>query len=246
MQEHISAKDWHQACSGWGVAEVFEALIKLDIHYSDKMIWGDKSPSYISHVQLLKHIYPEAKIIHIIRDVRDHCLSTNKAWGKNMIRAAQRWNDDTIKASNDIQKLDSDGIEIRYEDLLSDVEDTLTGICDFLGITYEEAMPQLKKPSENIGEAHGKTKVVTQNKEKWRTQMSPRLIHRIESICTTQLTKYDYSIKYKGSPQRVSKLKLYYYQFLDGINLITHDTDNRGVFKNLIFYLRYKKLNSST
>ena len=240
--QYISAKDWYKSCEGGSVAEVFEALVRLSSNSSQGMIWGEKSPSYIKHIPLLKIIYPNAKIIHIVRDVRDYCLSINHAWGKNMIRAAQRWQDDTFSASSEIKILGNSGCEIRFEDLLSAPLATVNDICDFLEIDFEKSMLEIKKPTENIGKAREERRIVTENKEKWRTKMSPKLINKIESICITQLNSYKYPTKYVGKQRRISLLKDKYYLILDGFNMVITDSDKRGLFRNLIFHLRANKI----
>ena len=234
----ISAKEWHQACRAWGVAEVFEALIRLDTNCSPDVIWGEKSPSYIKHIPLLKKIYPNAKIIHIIRDVRDYCLSINHAWGKNMLRAAQRWQDDTAQCSIDISKLGEDGFEIRFEDLLSEPVATLKNMCSFLEIPYEEKMDNLEKSFEPVGQAKGARKIIATNNDKWRTHMHPTMVEKVEKICVSQLSYYDYPTTYKGEQIRISRVKEKYYRLLDGLNLIITNRDNRGIFNSLLFYYR--------
>ncbi len=241
--KYISANDWYKACEGGGsVADVFEALVKLSSNCSQGMIWGEKSPSYIKHIPLLKKIYPNAKVIHIVRDARDYCLSINHAWGKNMIRAAQRWQDDTFSASSEIKILGNSGYEVRFEDLLSDPSAIVSGICDFLEIDFEESMLKLEKPTENLGKAREETRIVTENKEKWRTKMSPELINEIESICITQLKSYKYPTEYIGKQRRINKFKANYYLILDGFNMVIADSDKRGLFRNLIFHLRANKI----
>jgi hypothetical protein len=238
----ISAEEWYQACREGSVAEVFEALIRLDTKCSPEIIWGDKSPSYIKHIPLLKKIYPSAKVIHIVRDVRDYCLSINKAWGKNMLRAAQRWQDDTTQASQDIISLGKDGLEIRYEDLLTNPKTTLHDVCNFLEIHFEKQMMTLCKPVENGGDTKGSVKIVNTNQEKWRSQISPKLIYQIERICIPQLKKYKYPFTYEGKQVHISKNKLKIYRLIDIFNLILHDTDNRGIVNNIIFYLRHNHI----
>ncbi|MEA2060326.1 MAG: sulfotransferase [Thermodesulfobacteriota bacterium] len=203
------------------------------------MIWGDKSPSYIRHIPLLQELYPRATIIHIVRDVRDYSLSINKAWGKNMLRAAQRWQDDTCKAGVDIQKLGDSGLEIRFEDLLGNPEMVLNDICNTIGISFEKNMIHLNKPSENIGDARGVNKIVADNKQKWNKKMSPALIRRIEEICCTQLSRYGYETGYQGEPKRIGTIGMKWYKMLDGWNLVLSDSDKRGILKNLMFHIRY-------
>ena len=96
----VADQSWYDACPDYTAAGVFEALIRLETGATvdtDK-VWGDKSPSYTRHLGLLQDHFPSARFVHIVRDVRDYCLSNNRAWGKNMIRAAQRWTDDVAAA----------------------------------------------------------------------------------------------------------------------------------------------------
>ena len=86
-----------------------------------KIIWGDKTPNYLLYLPLLKTLFPKAKFVHIIRDVRDYCLSINAAWQKNPYRAAQRWHDSIKKCRKDGKTLpQGDYMEINYEALIDD------------------------------------------------------------------------------------------------------------------------------
>ncbi|MEE9119348.1 MAG: sulfotransferase, partial [Calditrichia bacterium] len=53
------------------IAGIFEKNTRLE----GKMRWLDKSPYYILHLRTILEIFPDAKIIHIIRDGRDCALS---------------------------------------------------------------------------------------------------------------------------------------------------------------------------
>ena len=92
----ISADAWFDTCQNYEITGVFEALMRHDVGMAldSSTIWGDKTPQYTNQLVLLHKLWPEAKFIHIIRDVRDYCLSMQNAWHKNMMRSAQRWVDD--------------------------------------------------------------------------------------------------------------------------------------------------------
>ena len=138
----IDAGRWHAACAEFSAAGVFEALMRteVDAPRGSGRIWGDKSPSYIDDLPLLKQLYPAARVLHIVRDVRDYCLSMHKAWGKDMLRAAQRWADGVRKARKDGAALGADYLELRYEDLLARTEPELRRVCAFLGVEFEPRM----------------------------------------------------------------------------------------------------------
>ncbi|MFC1818785.1 sulfotransferase [Thermodesulfobacteriota bacterium] len=244
MQKHRkyipSATEWFNACKGEGtIADVFEALIRLETHATDDMIWGDKSPSYIRHIPLLKKLYPQAKIIFIVRDVRDYCLSINKAWSKNIMRAAQRWADDVSLARQNLSSIPQDSLELRFEDLLQAPKDFLREICKFLDVNFEKEMLVLTRPSEIIGDAKGHVNIVVNNKEKWRKSMPAKQVKKIEQLCRDELFYYNYPVEYKGRIKRLSSLQMKWFKILDGLNLILNNNDRQGVWHNLFFHIRY-------
>lgn len=112
--EQIKPDVWYNRCNGeFSIANVFKQLILHDAAVPDGAIWGDKSPSYLHHIDGIRAIYPQAKFIHLIRDARDYVLSLEKAFGKNKLRAAQRWNDAMILANAEGARLGGAFIEVR-------------------------------------------------------------------------------------------------------------------------------------
>ncbi|MDP1558114.1 MAG: sulfotransferase [Nitrosomonas sp.] len=71
-----------------GFAGVIQAIFNELASREGQQRWGEKSPMNLQHITALAKVFPNAQFIHIIRDVRDYCLSINKAWGKDMPRAA--------------------------------------------------------------------------------------------------------------------------------------------------------------
>lgn len=81
-------KRWFRLNGGWTRKEDVDlhtkALVRLSMDYvfaeassrSGKPIVGDKTPSAIHYLEEIHEFYPEARIIHIIRDGRDHAVSS--------------------------------------------------------------------------------------------------------------------------------------------------------------------------
>lgn len=237
----INPRDWYNRCGSFSVSGVFEALVRHDANVGKSMIWGDKSPAYIRQIPLIKKLFPEAKIIHIIRDVRDYCLSINNVWGKNMMRAAQRWADDVAKARSDGALFKEDCIELKYEDLLDNPEIILMRLCEFLGVEYEDQMLEFKNPTENYGDARDKKEVVSSNKRKWEKKLDKKMVLNIEMICSSQLRALGYPISYRGPNRRLGKLYLLYLKAFDGINLMKNDKDWKEPIKRLKYHFRHAK-----
>lgn len=52
-----------------------DALMRRDLTASGKRILGDRTPHYVSHLPELHSLFPEAKVVHAIRDGRDVAIS---------------------------------------------------------------------------------------------------------------------------------------------------------------------------
>ncbi len=217
----VNVLDWYQACDSFDTAGVFEGLLRthLNIDKNADVIWGDKTPSYLVHIPLIKKIYPHAQIIHIIRDVRDYCLSLNHAWKKNMLRGAQRWVDYVNKARSDGESVRG-YLEVRYEALLTEPEREMKAVCEFLGIEFVKDMLTLSRPSEKFGDAKGKAFIVQNNTRKYETRMSPAVQHAIEEISCELLSELGYTTTYRGPARRIGRARMQFYKLIDGINLI--------------------------
>jgi hypothetical protein len=243
-REHVGAVDpgqWHAACADYSAAGVFEALMRIDgdAPRGSGRIWGDKSPSYIDDLPLLKALYPAAKFVHIVRDVRDYCLSIRKAWGKDMLRAAQRWTDDVRRARADGAALGADYLELRYEDLLADTERELRRVCAFLGIEFQPDMLTLARPTENLGDTRGESRIVATNTNKWR-RMPPATLARVEEIAGELLRECGYDLALPPRPaRRLSRLEMRLAQLRDAWNLARADHNRWGFWRTALFHLRY-------
>jgi hypothetical protein len=235
---NIPCKTWFEMCKDFSTGQVFESLIRHDVNapFGSDIIWGDKSPSYIIHIKLLYSNYPTARFIHIVRDVRDYCLSINNAWGKNIFRAAQRWNEDVMKCLQDSKTIPMDSfIQIRYEDLLENPENELSKICKFLEVNFDKTMLKLSKPTENIGTAKDQTGVVKSNTRKYQNNMPPKIQKRIESIAYETLIHCGYEIQYAQCAKRLTRIKMNYYQLIDILSLLRFRLKSRGIIGSYKF-----------
>ncbi|MEM7590092.1 MAG: sulfotransferase [Cyanobacteria bacterium P01_A01_bin.83] len=179
-------------------SEIFEVIFKFYIS-SDKeedVIWGDKTPQYLPRIKLLKSLYPQAKIVHIIRHPGDYCISAKKAWGKSIYRSANSWRHEIEKARKASQDFSNDYLEVFYENLVEDPEKVLTRICNFLECEFTPKMLQLSFPTENLGDTKGQTRIVQSNKYKYLERLSPKTIKRIEEIVYPVAVSLNYELKF--------------------------------------------------
>ncbi|MEK6477319.1 sulfotransferase [Catalinimonas sp. 4WD22] len=194
------------------------AQINNSIYYSyldqigkSDIPWGVKAPVLIAHLDRIFSIFPNAKIIHIVRDGRDVCLSyqdihkkitKRKRFGPNTILAnALYWIDGLrrIEKSNNNQVY-----ELRYEDLIMKTDETLKNIFTFLNFSYSPAAASGMKREKSVLEEHrlGIHKNISKpllksNILKYKVSMPSWKRFFYELIACPYLQKYSYEIEYE-------------------------------------------------
>lgn len=124
------------------VAGIMDGLFRAYAEMTGKTRWGDKS-AYLSKMHVLANVYPEARFIHIVRDGRDVASSFLRlTWdNSDIIELAEWWRDHVRPAGMVGAVLGPARYHVvRYEDLVSEPEVVLTGICKFLGESFSPDM----------------------------------------------------------------------------------------------------------
>lgn len=126
---------------------------------NDRVIVGDKNNYYIRHLETLHLIYPQSKYIHLVRDGRDvacsyRSLASLKTESEYKPQLSSDIEEIALEWSQNVERIDAyltnkERIKIRYEDLLSNAKNTLSGICSFLGVPYCEQMLGYHRPELN-------------------------------------------------------------------------------------------------
>lgn len=172
-----------------------------DIHGADAS--GDKSAHYqVLDPQQTFGLFPDARMLHVIRDGRDVALSWTKQWfGPPTIRdAAQKWRDH-VEVNREWGRLHPGRyLEIRYEDLAMDKEVEIRKMEKFLSRSAlsegdENAQSALAKALSNT-ESHSAMldMVASENISKWQSDMSEEDVSCFEGLAADTLTKSGYSL----------------------------------------------------
>ncbi|HEX6654649.1 MAG TPA: sulfotransferase [Candidatus Limnocylindria bacterium] len=106
--------------------------------------WGDKSLHTERYAGRVFGSFPDARILHMIRDPRDRYASVIKRW-KQQARAGAggataAWLASVALAQENERRYAGRYRMLRYEDLASDPEATLRAVCAFIGEEYEPRM----------------------------------------------------------------------------------------------------------
>ncbi|GAB2866676.1 hypothetical protein GCM10027176_80420 [Actinoallomurus bryophytorum] len=105
--------------------------------------WGDKRPGYVQHIDALLRMFPDAQIVHLVRDGRDCVAELKRApwWRMGVYHAIATWTQAIDAGQAAAARLPSDAyMEIQYERLAGDPEDELRRLCAFLGEEYAPSM----------------------------------------------------------------------------------------------------------
>lgn len=118
------------------------AMFNLLAVSEGKRRWVEKTPRHIGCIGALLRIYPDAKVILMLRDGRDVACSIQDRGG-TIERGIQRWVKDN-QAGAAYREHPAVRV-LRYEDLVSDPAGALREIAGFLGEDYEESMLEFHK-----------------------------------------------------------------------------------------------------
>jgi hypothetical protein len=177
----------------------------------ESAVWvGSKTPQFTQKLDVLMDLFPTAKAIIVVRDVRDVCLSWRNKWGKSMYYCAHKWAAQ-MKTGYDLANSDykSRILIVKFEDLLGELKPTSERICDFLGIAHENSMLEHHKHVEEvpIGKTNYGKAIVTKNMNKWKNNISKRDSVRIEEIAFSAMQLYSYKAIYADSYKDISPIE---------------------------------------
>lgn len=116
-----------------------EAVFSAYAAHHGKKRWGDKTPFYTPDIDVIRRIFPDCKIIHLVRDGRDVMVSQkNINWmSRNLVKLARDWQWKTTLVHKIGSIIGDDFLEVKYETLVRQPEETLKVICEFLGEDYD-------------------------------------------------------------------------------------------------------------
>jgi hypothetical protein len=185
----------------------------------DKPRWGDKRPVYLQNLDALLRLFPDAQIVHIVRDGRDCVASLKEApWHRGGVyEAIAQWNRGMDEGQRAERNLGTGTYrEISYEQLVRDPVAELTTLCGFLGEEFHPAMAQPKElasvavPKRKKWHALTHSEVTSDRVGSWAQRLEPWEIGLCESVMGERLRAHGYETtdRYEASvAQRVGYLR---------------------------------------
>lgn len=220
-------------------ASILESLVNIDIDAFDSyesfnnLVFSTyaKSINMAHHgdkvavfkpvsLNIYQRSLPPMKVIHIVRDGRDVCLSWRKTWfgPKSLGRAALLWREQVQSYQSWVEKNPDDYMELRYEDFIADPDATLLKVGEFVGVTKIEVNHKNELFLEAMKD-HAELKNVSKridpsNTKKWKKEMPQQDVDVFEALVGDELEKHGYELTGGTVMTKAQRLKHLLYMHL--------------------------------
>jgi hypothetical protein len=183
---------------------IFFAIYGQYLENTHKKRWGCKSTFMIYYVDLIRRYYPHAKFLYMVRDGRDVAVSAKKSIFNRycVYYTARLWKKEQQIGISWLNKLSGNEIfMIKYEDLLTDSQNTVRLLCSFLGEPFESSMLNFSatKEAQKSGSISASWKntskpIIKGNINKYKKELTEEEIYLFESIASPELEHFSYAL----------------------------------------------------
>lgn len=170
-----------ERCPSGGLEREGEALIERLAHEAGgraDQVLTEKLPHNIFHIGLLATLFPEARFIHCVRDLRDTCLSCyftsfagHLPFTNDLVACAHYAADVRLQGAFWEEKLPARMMRVGYRDLVSDLETEVRSILEFVGVPFEEACLHYHESGRTVRTAsfeQATKPIYTSSLDRWR------------------------------------------------------------------------------
>lgn len=161
--------------------------------------WGDQTGLIERFADALMLAYPDARIIHMVRDPRDRheaVVGTRRAHRAGALgRSTGSWLLSAGLARRNAARSPGAYRIVRYENLVDQPEETLRALCAFLGEAFEPAMLRLdgvRRYDRERAEAADGTPISTAHVGRYRERMSRPDLAFIQAVAGGEMVRQGY------------------------------------------------------
>ncbi len=185
-------------------ARLFALLLDHFAERAGKRRWGDKTSYAERYADRIFAAYPDAVMIHLIRDPRDRYASAIKRWPNQKGQvggATARWLYSVGLARRNVKRYPARYKIVRYETLASQPEATVRDLCAFLGEEYNPAMLTmsgaqgfLDKGGNSSFDRFQPGQITTAAVGRYRKSLSRREVAFIQACAGREMCEYQYTM----------------------------------------------------
>lgn len=180
----------------------FLKLMQVYARLRGKVRIGDKTPWNVRHLDEILAMFPDARIIHLVRDPRANVASRVELprTSKDVITAAVKWRIDVEAAhrfATGGKAHAGNYLELRYEDLVRDPEPWVRKVCTVVGEEFDPAMLEFHRSRDVMFKDQPYKEGVfrpvnTASIDAYRKRLKPAQIRLIELIAAGPMRRLGY------------------------------------------------------
>jgi hypothetical protein len=182
---------------------VYVALYDQYAAAKGKPRWACKSTFMVHHVDRILARFPDARLLFLVRDPRDVCVSAKKSVFSHFhpYYTAQLWRDEQRKGIAAMDASPKNVLLVKYEELTSEPEREVRRICDFIGEAFDPKMLNFfetdeARKSASLSESWANTAkpVKKDSVGLWRTALPADEIRLVEHVCRAEMARLGYEV----------------------------------------------------
>lgn len=170
-------------------------------------IWGEKTPGHALWLPQIRALFPQARILFMVRDPRDVLVSYDERWGEG-----QRDTKYIVSTASLLKYFLSHLLHrpafppeqvhwVRYEGLVANPGAELRRVCNFLGVDFEQSMLTFYRRHANVehdmpdGRYHAllSRPVTTEKIGRYQEALTQTQIALVESLLGEEMQAVGYS-----------------------------------------------------
>lgn len=186
-------QDWRQAERS--VAGVFDGIMRGFAQSENKAHWSEKTPMHVLHIAQIADAYPEARFIHMLRDGRDCAASDERRWKRHPVGTIYRWKHAVQEGRRQGGTIGERYLEIRYEDVIADPENSLRAACKFAALEFDRAVLAVENARQHMTGQESKT--IVRRGRTFRDYFPDRRVRQLESVAGKRLAEFGYPVLFE-------------------------------------------------
>lgn len=181
---------------------LFALFFEHHAERAGKARWGDKSLHTEHHAHRIFTEFPNARVVHMLRDPRDRYASVRRRNGQDLSRvgaATARWLRSARAATRNSARYPDGYLVVRYEDLTRDPERTMRTVCRHVGVRYTERLFEMEGLPEHRATGGNSSfgdlepgAISTRGVGRYRDVLRPGEIAFIELLARRPLARFGY------------------------------------------------------
>lgn len=232
---------------------VFNHFTKREVQLNGKSVVCEKTPQNVFYLKEIFELYPNAKVINMVRDPRAIMLSQKNKWNRrnlggdymtrrealrlrinyHPITLSKLWNA-AIQAAAAFSS-DNRMITVRFEDLLEAPESTLYRVCEHIGVAFDKNMMNITQESSSVEKD---SKEIGFKKERASNWKKGGLNATEIWICQWMCGKHLRSNGYEIMPVKVQPLRWLFYCISFPVKISLALLMNLNRMKNIVETLK--------